>query len=64
MFAAPENLLEHPTATFHTLWNMADNSLLWSVDTDSYMQGSADKEAANLASFLHEALKDDGLVAQ
>jgi hypothetical protein len=45
-----------------TLWNMADNSLLWSVDTDSYMQGSTEVEAANLATFIHGELKTDGLV--
>ena len=45
-----------------TLWNMADNSLLWSVDTDSYMQGSVEPEAANLATFIQGELKTDGLV--
>ena len=45
-----------------TLWNMADNALLWSIDTDSYMQGSLEVEAANLATYVHGELKKDGLV--
>lgn len=45
-----------------TLWNMTDNALLWSIDTDSYMQGSLEVEAANLATFIHGELKTDGLL--
>ena len=45
-----------------TLWDMGDNSLLWSADTDSYMGGQSGVEANRLADFVHGVLIEDGLI--
>ena len=47
-----------------TLWNMEDDSLLWRMDTDSYVYDLAKtrKSAAILADLIHQELKEDGLI--
>lgn len=47
-----------------TLWNMDDDSLLWRIDTDSYVfdLASTKKSAAKLADLIHRELKNDGLI--